>query len=155
MMIEIKYLVFLFFFFIFFFEDIRKHSVNNIVFIMYLIVGILLIANGLILSFQQLNNINYYKIFEVAMSFMLGGLIYLLSILSKEAIGKGDALYFIINGLYLSFMENVLLFVFGIFVSTLISIFLYIKHKGRVKNIMIPFIPCLLPTIIWRLICIL
>lgn len=155
MMIEIRYLVFLLFFFIFCFEDIRKHSVNNIVFILYLIIGIVLISKALINGFEEINMLNYRIIIEVFESFMLGGLIYLLSIVSKEAIGKGDALYFIINGLYLSFIENILLFILGIFVSTIISIIIYIKNKGRVHNTMIPFIPCLLPIIIWRLVCIL
>lgn len=155
MMMEIKYTVFIIFFIFFFFEDFRKHSVDNIVFIMYLSIGIILMAIGLYDNYIKINSIDYNKILEILLSFMLGGLIYLLSIASNEAIGKGDAIYFIINGLYLTFIENALLFVLGIFASTLISIFIYIKNKGKVNNVMIPFIPCLLPTIVWRIICIL
>ena len=102
----------------------------------------------------QIKLLSYAYIVELFLSLSLGVTIYILSILSKEAIGKGDAIYFLINGFYLNFVENISLFIVGILVSTVISIFIYIKNRGRVKNIIIPFIPCLLPMILWRLICI-
>ena len=151
---EIKYIIFLLFFIIFFFEDIRNHSVNNIIFIAYLLIGICFMVFNIYNHYIQIQLLSYAYIVELILSLSLGVTIYILSILSKEAIGKGDAIYFLINGFYLSFIENVLLFMVGIFVSTIISIFIYIKNKGRVKNIIIPFIPCLLPMILWRLICI-
>ena len=151
---NIKYIVFLFFFIIFFFEDIRKHSVNNIIFILYLIVGVCLVYINIYNRYREFFVVDFSYIVEVVLSIMLGSIIYVISIFSKEAIGKGDALYFIINGLYLSLVENVSLFVIGIFVSTIISIFIYIIHRGKVKNIIIPFIPCLLPSILWRIVCI-
>ena len=151
---EIKYIIFLLFFIIFFFEDIRNHSVNNIIFIAYLLIGICFMVFNIYNHYIQIKLLSYAYIVELFLSLSLGVTIYILSILSKEAIGKGDAIYFLINGFYLNFIENISLFIVGILVSTVISIFIYIKNRGRVKNIIIPFIPCLLPMILWRLICI-
>lgn len=151
---EIKYIIFLLFFIIFFFEDIRNHSVNNIIFIAYLLIGICFMVFNIYNHYIQIKLLSYAYIVELFLSLSLGVTIYILSILSKEAIGKGDAIYFLINGFYLNFVENISLFIVGILVSTVISIFIYIKNRGRVKNIIIPFIPCLLPMILWRLICI-
>lgn len=154
MMNETRYIVFLLFFVIFFFEDIRNHSVNNAILIAYLLIGMFFVTLNIYYHYIEIEILSYAYIVEVILSILLGTIIYIISIISKEAIGKGDAIYFLINGFYLSFIENISLFIMGIMVSTIISIFIYIKNRGRVKNIIIPFIPCLLPMILWRLVCI-
>ena len=153
MITNIRNIIFLIFFLIFFYEDLRKHSVKNMIFIIYFIIGLLIFSINIYYQYLNRNVIEISNILECLLSIFLGAIIYIVSILSKESIGKGDAFYFIINSFYISFVENISLFIIGIFVSTLISIFIYIKNRGRVKNIIIPFIPCLLPMIVWRIIC--
>lgn len=152
---NIQYIFFIMFFIIFLFEDIKQHSVHNIIFNLYLFLGFMLCAIKIYISWTTTYYIDINFIIDKISSILIGLIILMISIFSNESIGRGDAIYFIINGFYLSCIENILLFIFGIFVSFIISIFLYIKNKGNMKNVLIPFIPCLLPSILWRLVCIL
>ena len=145
-MIEIlNELSFIIFFIIIAIKDIKKKYISHELLTMYLVVGILI-------CLLKIYN-NCFDYLELIKSLIFGLLIYLLSKLSRECIGTGDAIYFIINSLYISFYDNLMLFLIGIFTAGGIGFILFIVNKGKIKNKTIAFIPCITLGIIWRILC--
>lgn len=129
-------------------NDIRSGRVDKYIFISFLIVGIFFI----VLDYDNID-INFF--INTLYSVGFGILLLLFSYISKESIGKGDSLFFIISGLYLGLSDNVMLFLSGLIFASIYGGYRYFKYKiFSVKKISsIPFIPCLIPMIIWRTIC--
>lgn len=74
---------------------------------------------------------------------VLAGLVFLcLSILSKEAIGKGDALLFMILGWFLGIYQTMFLLFAAFSLCALASVLLLVLGKGNFKTT-IPFLPFL------------
>ena len=122
--------------------DIKYKKINISYFIIYFLIGIFLVFFNLI--FNEV--VNFY---DISKSIIFGLLIIFVSIITNNGIGRADGLYFLINSLYVSFSMNIYLFITGLYFLFLISIFIYIKRKGNIKHIAIPFLPCLLPYAIW------
>lgn len=73
----------------------------------------------------------------------LGGLLFLLGILTKEAIGIGDGVLLMVTGSFLGGTENFLLFLFALLgAGGYAAILLILKKAGR--KTAIPFAPFLL-----------
>ena len=145
-MIEIlNELSFIIFFIIIAIKDIKIKYISHELLTMYLVVGILI-------CLLKIYN-NCFDYLELIKSLIFGLLIYLLSKLSRECIGTGDAIYFIINSLYISFYDNLMLFLIGIFTAGGIGFILFIVNNGKIKNKTIAFIPCITLGIIWRILC--
>ena len=141
-----KIFVFILFYIIFLYNDIKKKYISRNLLILYFLLGILL-------------NILYYKSFsvdrliDIIYSMLFGTVIIILSIVSSESIGKGDGIYFFINGLYISFRENIILFMVGIITAFIISMFISIslfifKSSKSIYKKSMPFFPFLIPAII-------
>ena len=82
---------------------------------------------------------------------LLPGLIAaLISRLSRESLGFGDALFLLISGLYLPLYALLLLLVFGILTSFFVAavLLLYGRFHGRsMHSASFPWIPCTLPAL--------
>ena len=84
-----------------------------------------------------------------ALSLLLPGfLLLLLSHFSCSALGRGDAVFFLISALYLPLRSLLFLLFSGVFVSGLVGAFLLIRlrfQRRSARSLRFPFLPCLLP----------
>lgn len=114
------------------FDDIRTKQVRVLEIIIFAVFGIIL-------------NI-YYRtnsLTSIMGGLMIGGVIYLFSIVSKEKIGKGDALIIMVSGLYLGFFDTlILLWLASVFAAVFGGIYM-LAHKNK-GDIELPFVPFLL-----------
>ena len=84
------------------------------------------------------------------LSLLPGLLALLLSRLSREALGLGDALFLLISGLYIPTRLMLLLLLSGILVGFLVSAVLLIYgrlHGRSMRKVSFPWIPCTLPAL--------
>ena len=137
-----KNMFFLIFLIMFSISDFRYKKITLKSFLIYFIIGVVI----LILSIQNQVKV---EIYEIIKSILFGLIIIFVSIISKSAIGRGDGIYFMLNAFYVNFVTNITMFITGIYIMFLFSIYIYIKNRGRVKNLTLPFIPFLLPYGIW------
>lgn len=113
-------------------DDVRSKKVRVIEIIIFGIVG-------LIIDFS----IRPYSFLSILGGVMVGLMVYLFSVLTKEKIGKGDALVVMVTGLYLGFQNTLLL----VWLSTILAAVIgsIIIRKNNVNtDFEIPFVPFLL-----------
>ena len=85
---------------------------------------------------------------KYALASILGGVgvgvaMYIFSIISKEKIGKGDALLVMVTGLYLGFMNTVVLVWLSSVLAALVGLVLIRKYDNKADKEM-PFVPFIL-----------
>ena len=114
------------------FDDIRTKQVKVLEIMFFGVLGILfnLICKP-------------YSLINVAGGVMVGGLLYLFSVLSKEKIGKGDSLIVMVSGLFLGFHNTLLLLWVSSLIAAIIGTVIVKKH-GKEMDLELPFIPFLL-----------
>lgn len=71
-----------------------------------------------------------------------GGLLLLLSWLSREAIGQADAILFLVLGFFMGLGEVLLLLMLSLLLAALIGLLLWIRRKSM--RLAFPFVPCIL-----------
>lgn len=113
-------------------QDIRHKKIN-------IIYGI--IAAALILIYTCTSNINNLPISIGGAA--VGIILYMFSIITKEQIGKGDAVLLMITGIGLGFWDNISFFFMSLMFAAFYSILKIIKN-GFHKRQYIPFIPFML-----------
>ena len=74
---------------------------------------------------------------------MVGTLVYIFSILSKEKIGRGDGLVLMAVGIYLGFADTLELLWVSTILAAIIGTIFVKKHKANM-DIELPFVPFLL-----------
>ena len=85
---------------------------------------------------------------DTAMAMAGGGGLLLLSRITNEAVGKGDGWFFLVSGIYLGAVKNLVLLAGGLGVCFLLSVVLMFKgilqgtDRGRLR---IPLLPFLIP----------
>lgn len=85
---------------------------------------------------------------DTAMAMAVGGGLLFLSWITNEAVGKGDGWFFLISGIYLGAVKNLVLLAGGLGVCFLLSMVLMFKgiiqgtDRGRLR---IPLLPFLIP----------
>lgn len=85
---------------------------------------------------------------DTAMAMAIGGGLLLLSRITNEAVGKGDGWFFLVSGIYLGAVKNLVLLAGGLGVCFLLSVVLMFKgilqgtDRGRLR---IPLLPFLIP----------
>ncbi|MDO5564210.1 MAG: hypothetical protein Q4F88_03170 [Eubacteriales bacterium] len=92
-----------------------------------------------------------FDFYALLLSMIVGIIVVGLSIITREGIGKADAIFFIINAFNFYWYENLYIFICGLFFSCIISLFVFIFKKNKkvgVNNIFIPFFPCVLPFVL-------
>lgn len=89
--------------------------------------------------------IGYGKLplWDVISGVMVGVVLYAISMVSGERIGKGDAMMLMSSGLYLGFWKNVTLLWMGSAMAGVLCLVLYLCRK-KAKNATVPFAPFLL-----------
>lgn len=102
-------------------------------------VNIAFLLPGFVLAFYQMPD-GFLRA-EVP-GFLFSILLFVLSILTKEAIGKGDAFAVLLCACYLPFYPVFFIFVAGLFMAGIAGIFLILVRKGNRKT-EIPYLPFL------------
>lgn len=96
---------------------------------------------------------------EPLMGMIPGAILYLVSVLSHEKIGKGDALLFLCAGIYLGFWKTISLLWISVLLSGIFGAFLILVKK-KSPEYEIPFVPfvlcgfllCLLSWEVWNVV---
>ncbi|MBQ5430837.1 MAG: prepilin peptidase [Lachnospiraceae bacterium] len=82
------------------------------------------------------------SIWDVIAGMMVGCAVYLLSLLTGGKIGKGDALVFMVTGIYLGLWENlILLWISSLIAAIVAEVMLHFFHWKKTDTL--PFVPCI------------
>lgn len=104
--------------------------------VLYAVIGA---AAGVALKIFEGN----LDILQTAGGFLVGVILYLLSIISKQAIGSGDGMVLAVTGIVLGFMGNIILLFSSLLAAGLYSGLMLALKKIKKKS-SIPFIPFML-----------
>lgn len=144
--------------------DLRSRSVPLLVHLLFVLPGLIVFGNQLHSAFQScaLNAhrmvpdtssaalLLWHPIRTALLPLLPGLLALLLSRLTREALGLGDALFLLISGLYVPMRSMLLLLLSGILVGFLVSAVLLIYghiHGRSMRKVSFPWIPCTLPAL--------
>lgn len=128
-------------------HDIWKRSIPIYLLFMLMLFGIPVFINRI---FRTAGGFSVWEITELMLSFAPGSILMLLSLVTNEAVGRGDALFFIVSGCYYSLIPLSMVLLLGMLTSGIISIGVigYGRYRGRcLRGLSIPFLPCLLPAL--------
>ncbi len=114
------------------FDDIRTREIRLLEILAFAILGV---------AYNIFFHPNSFL--SIAGGVMVGMLVLLFSIVSKEKIGRGDAYIIMVAGLFLGFEETLLLLWISSILAALIGIFL-LKKYGDAMDKELPFVPFLL-----------
>lgn len=138
-------------------QDVRTRRIEVRVFVISGAVGIMLRGVQIAIMLHTLQDIkNSVWIWEmsarglidIGKGMCLGGLLLILSAVTREAVGKGDGWFFVVSGLYLGFAKNLYLLCGGLLLCFLICFVIWIKgirggsNKGKMR---LPFLPFIIP----------
>lgn len=119
--------------------DISKRKISSAVVYGFGILGIIWH-----IAFQRL------ELRSIAGGMLIGIVLYVISVISHEKIGKGDAILFIVTGIYLGFWNNIwLLWSASVIVALYGLAFVFIHYRIKqekietesVKETKLPFVP--------------
>lgn len=148
--------------------DLRSRSVPLLVHLLFVLPGLIVFGNQLRGAFQACAltahrmvpdtlpdtssaALSLWLPIRTALLPLLPGLLaLLLSKLTREALGLGDALFLLIAGLYIPIHSMLLLLLSGILIGFLVSAILLIYghiHGRSMRNLRFPWIPCTLPAL--------
>lgn len=116
------------------FTDLKKRSISLIISTVFILAGLILC----ILGYSPHDNF-----ISLLLSLLPGGVLLLLSVVTKEAIGYGDGLMLITMGFYLSHPENLSILLYSLIIAGIFSLFLLTLGKYQ-RKYKIPFSPFLL-----------
>lgn len=144
--------------------DLRSRSVPLMMHLLFMLPGLIIFGNQLHGAFPACALTAHQMVpdtlpdtssavlpIRTALLPLLPGLLaLLLSKLTREALGLGDALFLLITGLYVPMHSMLLLLLSGILVGFLVSAVLLIYghiHGQSMRNVRFPWIPCTLPAL--------
>lgn len=144
--------------------DLRSRSVPLMMHLLFMLPGLIIFGNQLHGAFPACALTAHQMVpdtlpdtssavlpIRTALLPLLPGLLaLLLSKLTREALGLGDALFLLITGLYVPMHSMLLLLLSGILVGFLVSAVLLIYghiHGRSMRNVRFPWIPCTLPAL--------
>lgn len=144
--------------------DLRSRSVPLMMHLLFMLPGLIIFGNQLhgafpacALTAHQMvpdtlpdTSSAVLPIRTTLLPLLPGLLALLLSKLTREALGLGDALFLLITGLYVPMHSMLLLLLSGILVGFLVSAVLLIYghiHGRSMRNVRFPWIPCTLPAL--------
>lgn len=88
------------------------------------------------------------------LSIGIGGCLLFLALISRDRIGKGDGVFFLVSGMYLECRMNAVLFFYGLMLCSIYCLWMEVyghirsRHK-EMRNMTVPFLPFLVPVGIW------
>lgn len=144
--------------------DLRSRNVPLMMHLLFMLPGLIIFGNQLHVAFPACALTAHQMVpdtlpdtssavlpIRTALLPLLPGLLaLLLSKLTREALGLGDALFLLITGLYVPMHSMLLLLLSGILVGFLVSAVLLIYghiHGRSMRNVRFPWIPCTLPAL--------
>lgn len=114
------------------FDDLKTKQIRVLQVIAFAVIGLLIDIF-----------LKPYSLLSILGGVAVGMLVYLFSIISNEKIGKGDAMVVMVSGLYLGFINTVVvLWLASIFAAIFGTIM--VSRYGRKLDLEIPFVPFLL-----------
>ncbi len=114
------------------FDDIKTKQIRILEVVAFGLLGIVL---------NVINKTNSW--ISISGGMMIGGLIFLFAILSKEKIGKGDALIIMAAATYLGFINTIILVWISSVLAAIGGVIILKKYKHGPET-EIPFVPFLL-----------
>ena len=112
--------------------DLKYRKISFWMSMIYGFVGVVL--------FIVLNHISWFSLIG---GVAIGGIIFLISKLTKGGIGIGDSYLIAVTGIFLGLEMNITLLMYALFLSSLYSVLLFFRKKFYRKK-KIPFAPFLL-----------
>lgn len=114
------------------FDDLKDRQIKVRDILIFGIVGIII-------------NLVYrpHDLISVVGGVIVGLLVYLFSFLSKEQIGKGDALLIIVTGLYLGFTDTLVVLWVSTVLAAIVGTIHVKRHRVEIDS-ELPFVPFLL-----------
>ena len=114
------------------FTDIKKKKISVVVSLIFFVIGVVV------------SIINKEKsLISILGGVGIGFILLLVGKFSRESVGIGDGLIFLVTGLYLGFTRNIVLLLYGLIFCALVSIILITFKKLKLKD-KIPFAPFVL-----------
>lgn len=114
------------------FDDIRTKQVRILEIIVFGILGIIVNVIWPVKSVES-----------IICGLLVGLVLYIFSILTKEKIGKGDCFIIMVSGLYLGFIDVLILIWISSFLALIYGL-IKIKKLKKDSSYEIPFVPFLL-----------
>ena len=84
-------------------------------------------------------------VLELFLDLFPGLLLLGISVVTEEAMGKGDGWFFLVSGLFLGFWKNVFLLTGGLFLCFPVAVWLMIGRWGKNTGIKLPLLPFMFP----------
>lgn len=122
-------------------EDIWKKKIHVSLLILFICIGV-------IFAIVQREE----SLWSLLGGALIGAMLYAISVLSQERIGKGDGIMLMMTGVFLGFWENLtILWLASVLAAAMGVLWLVVFHKE--KNARLPFAPFLLTAfVIFRVI---
>lgn len=148
---------FIIFLFIGAFQDIKRHRINVGLFIISGSAGMALRFLQMIAEMGLVNeniahslnlNVMWWHMGDTVMAMAVGCMLLLLSVFTGEAIGKGDGWFFVVSGIYLGMIKNLVLLAGGLGLCFLVCMVLMVRGiiTGKdLSGVRLPFLPFLIP----------
>lgn len=113
-------------------DDIKTHKIRDLEVLAFAVIGMYYH-----LLFQRIG------LLELLGGMAIGGVVYVLSLFTEEAIGKGDALVFMLTGCFLGLKYNILLVWVSTIALSLFGIVMMLLGKKKLND-HIPMVPFVL-----------
>ena len=113
-------------------DDVRTKSIRVLEVIIFAVIGVLI---DVILK--------PYSWVSIAGGVAVGAVLYIISILTKEKIGKGDAMIVMVSGLYLGFMNTMIVLWLASLLAAIFGVIMVRCQRHQI-DVEIPFVPFLL-----------
>ena len=142
---KLYYLIFLFYFFSACIFDLKYKAVPNIIHFIFILTGFPLF---LYLNIFTKTSFDSLMLRELCIRFIPGILLIFVSLVSRGALGIGDAVFMTISALYIPYRYLLLIFISGFLLAFVLSAVMLVY--GKIKNkdlhqLSLPLIPLMLP----------
>lgn len=113
-------------------SDIKSKSISLLRQLVFFVIAI---ALNILFSYQSIGS--------VMGGMAIGGALFLFSYVTKEGVGYGDCLIFLVIGTYVGFIKNMELLFVSLVLSAIVGIAISLWKKKSL-NMQIPFVPFIL-----------
>ena len=138
-------------------QDLRKKSIRASTFYIWGMMGLMFRGIQILYRLQQMVCEETGKsgeeifwsmavlVLELFLDLFPGLLLLGISVVTEEAMGKGDGWFFLVTGLFLGFWKNVFLLTGGLFLCFPVAVWLMIGRWGKNTGIKLPLLPFMFP----------
>ena len=138
-------------------QDLRKKSIRASTFYIWGMMGLMFRGIQILYRLQQMVCEETGKsgeeifwsmavlVLELFLDLFPGLLLLGISVVTEEAMGKGDGWFFLVSGLFLGFWKNVFLLTGGLFLCFPVAVWMMIGRWGKNTGIKLPLLPFMFP----------